>query len=369
MRRPKLVAAALILIGLIGLVIGAFLAPHATLAAYLAGFAFALSLSLGCLILVIVAHATGARWMLVYRRLAELGAVTLFVLLPAFIPILLGARLLYHWAGDPARPWLNLPFFTLRSIGYFAVWIVVAEVLLYFSLHQDPKLARTTVRLRTFAAASIWPIVLTFSFAALDWFMSLDDHWISSMYPVYYFAGTFLATLGLIGLAPRLTSRTMEEINPSHRHSIGKLELTFVIFWAYIAFCQFFLIWMADLPHEIVWYFARMEGIWGVLGVALILGHFAIPFFLLLSRELKRRQVFLTAIGAWLLFIHWIDILWLIVPSADPDAQPASIWLHFSALFFFAGLLLAAAILRGARHPLVPRDDPFFSEALRYRTP
>jgi hypothetical protein len=342
---PRLVAPALMLLGVAGLSFGATIAPRAAFTAYLSGFAFALSVALGCLFIVSIAHATRARWMLLYRRFAELGAAATFVLLPAFVPLALD---------------LSAPV-AVRSLGYFAVWIVVSEVLLYFSRHQDPDLPSTSARLRIFGVASIWPIVLTATVASFDWFMSIEPGWVSSMYPVYYSSGALLAALAAIALAPRLVQRPVRQISGSHRHALGRLLHTFVIFWAYIAFCQFMLIWAADLPSEVPWYLVRMSEGWGALAVCVVFGQFVAPFFLLLSRQLKRRQSFLAGVGAWLLLMHWLDVVWTIGP-------PLVWWMHLAALSFFAGLLALVIEVRARGSSLLADGDPMFPESMRYRS-
>ncbi len=380
MTRPHLALAGVGMLGLVGLVIGAFTRPAATLTAYLGAFAFALSMALGSLLVVLVAHLAGARWLLIYRRLAELITSTFFVLALAFLPILICIQNVYVWARpldqlsehvrrsvEHQRPWLNVTFFIIRTVVYFAIWVIASETLFRFSLSQDPSRPRTTTRLRAAAGVFSWPIVLALSFATFDFFMSLDPTWTSSMYPVYFFAGSFIASLALLGVIPQLTARShelREHLNASHLHALGKLELTFVIFWTYIAFDQFMLVWIADLPDEVPWYLRRMDGVWGTLAVIVIFGQFVFPFLLLLSRSLKRRPLFLFSLGAWLLAIHWLDIVWLVVPSGRPSVW----WLHLAGLSFFVGLVGGVASWRAAGRPLTPRSDPFFPETLRYRT-
>lgn len=383
-RLTVIVLALLALVGLIGLIVGAFVAPKATLAAYLGGFGFGLSLMLGTLLLVLIAHLTGARWMLMYRRLAEVFATTAVVLAVAFIPIALTIDSLYQWAFPldslhhhvkelvlHKRPWLNTPFFLIRAVLYFAIWIVAAELFLAWSKQQEPDLPRTTTRIRTLAGVATWPLVFSLTFATIDWFMSVDAEWFSTMYPVYFFSGSFLAALALMAVFGHAVDRTgllRGELNPSHYHALGKLTLTLVIFWAYIAFSQFMLIWAADLPHEVPWYIERMEGFWGFLSIVLIVGHFAIPFFLLLSRALKRRGRLLAGVGIYLLVMHWIDIVWLIVPTARHGTVESAWWAHFAALFLFTGLLGLAFMWRASRYELLPTGDPFLPTALRYHS-
>lgn len=371
-------------LGLLGLIAGAFIHPRATLAAYLAGFGFALSLMLGALLLILIAHLTGARWMLMFRRFAELMASTCFALAVAFIPIALGIGHLYQWAFpieslpshvrelmEHKKVWLNQPFFLVRTVIYFVVFLVTSELFLRWSARQDPEDPSSTTRIRTLAGASIWPVVFSLTFASIDWFMSVDAAWVSTMYPVYFFAGSFLAALALmtvIGRAAEHRGGIDRSITPSHYHAIGKLTLTFVIFWAYIAFCQFMLIWTADLPTEVDWYIDRMGGFFGVLAVVLIVGHFAIPFFLLLSRPLKRRANALVGVASFLLVMHWVDVLWLIVPTTNRVGSPSVWWLHVAALFFFVGLLGLVFTWRASGRSLLVEGDPFLPSALEYHT-
>lgn len=374
MSRPSVQTAGLVafVLGALVLFIGWWVSPTATFVAYLGGFAFALGLAVGSLFLLLIGHTSGARWFIVFRRHAEIFSVTIPILFIAFVPVLVAPEEVYLWA-DPGqdlphhlaeliehkRPWLNVPSFRARAVGYFLVWILVSEGLLALSLAQHKNPARSTKRLRILAAVALWPVALTVSFASFDWFMSLDVAWYSTMYPVYFFAGSTLSGLALTATAEAAAAR------PDHFHALGKLILTFVIFWTYIAFSQFFLVWMADLPAEVPFYIVRTSGGWGVLAVALIIGHFILPFAVLLSREVKRRKGGVVLIGAWLLLFHAVDMVWYVVPSGE---EVPSWWLVLASLAFFSGLFLLGVRLRARGVSLTPLHDPLLEESLRYET-
>jgi len=200
------------------------------------------------------------------------------------------------------------------------------------------------------AAAGLPILGITLTFAAFDWIMSLTPAWFSAIFGLYVFAGGFIAALGLVAVvAPGAPA-----VGPSHTHALGKLTFAFVIFWAYMAYAQGFLIWIADKPEEVTWYLPRVGGSWGVLFVAVIAANFVLPFALLLSRDLKRHPRALAAVGAWLLVAHYLDVAWMVLPVLHPTGIRAH-WLDLAALAAVGGLAAAAASARLRRTPSCPR--------------
>ncbi len=371
---PMLAAA----VGGVAALAAAFLLADAGrfLAAYLTAFAFWLSLSLGALFFVILQHLTRAGWSVTVRRIAEVLASNVLPLAVLFVPVLLGLSSVYPWAhggdhgglhGDKAA-WLNPTAFSVRAVACLAVWVLLARFFLAASVRQDasgdPGL---TARMQRFAPLATVLYALTVTLAAFDLLMSLDPHWYSTIYGVYYFAGgvmgffaLLVATVFLLQRAGRLT----RSVDTEHYHDLGKQLFGYLVFWAYIAFSQYMLIWYANIPEETRWYLARQEGAFGALGLALLAGHFAVPFLALLPRAAKRRPVALFAIALWLLLMHAADIVFLVGPAeggAIRFALPEVL-----CLVGLGGLFAAAALWRMSRVALIPAKDPRLPEALSF---
>jgi hypothetical protein len=379
MKRATSLAIGATAIGAVLLCIGAFVDPARMLLSYLASWIFAVSVAVAALLWVQMAHTLGAGWMVVLRRRAEdvLGALPLLAVL--FVPILLGLSALYPWArresqwGEALREamatkrgWLSGPFFGARSLLYLGVWTGVGELLRRYSRAQDrsgsPELVE---KLKIIAVGALPPVAFLLTFASFDWLMSLDPTWSSTVFGIYLFGGSFGAAVGLlcfVAFGP-LASR-IEAATPEHSHALGRILLTFVIFWTYIAFAQFFLVWIADIPNEVGWVKLRTTASWGGFAVLLVALHFVIPFFVLLSRELKRRPRALAWMGLWLFAAHYLDMYWLVIPSAQPAFEPH--WLDLGALLFVTGACLVVVLLRARTEPEMPLEDPRLDAGLSY---
>ncbi len=349
---------------------------------YLVAFVYWLGLALGTLILLGSLHAASARWPVVLRRFIETVplSVPLFVVL--FVPIALGMRLLFPWAdphalrGELARlveqksAYLNPSGFLARAAVYFLVWIVVAHLLRGWSVRQDTMGGIALTRWqRRLGAGSLPFVALTFSFASFDWMMSLDPRFYSTIFGVYWFAGSFMGAFAIAILAATATrddpTAFGHHMNLEHFHSLGKFLLAFVAFWAYVAFSQFMLIWIADIPEEVPWYILRIEGGWRWVGAFLALFHFFVPFFLLLSRDLKRSPRALAWVAAWLLFVHWVDLYWLVMPHLHADGPRPWIF-DLTAFVGVGGAAVAFTVLRMRGAAAVPVGDPNLEDSLRY---
>ena len=222
------------------------------------------------------------------------------------------------------KPYLNLPFFVLRAVIYFGVWMAVAELLRRWSIRQDQSGGHLLTRWqRRLGAGSLPLLALTLSFAAFDWMMSIDPRFYSTIFGVYWFSGSFMAIFAVLILAGRLTltdeSQFGVHLSSEHFHALGNFLLAFVAFWAYTAFSQFLLIWIANVPEEVPFYILRIRGSWGGVGAFLALFHFLVPFFVLLSRDLKRSPKALAWVAAWMLLMHWVDLYWIVMPHLDPS--------------------------------------------------
>ncbi len=357
-----------------------FLEPRRLAFSYLIGLMFVTSVSVGALAWVMLHHLTGAVWSVVLRRVQENLARPLFFIVILFIPVAMNLDRLYPWADtsrlaeDPglARKavWLNPSFFSLRSAAYLASWALISGLLARRSARQDRS--GDPVESRRMRATSAWGMIvlaLTTSLAAFDWLMSLDPHWSSTIFGVYFWAGALvssLAALVLTVLGLRGVGLLRETITTEHLHDLGKLLFGFVIFWAYIAFCQYFLIWYANIPEETRWYVTRRAGVWNTLSWSLLFGHFLVPFVLLLFRAVKRDPFWLGFVAIWVLAFHYIDLYWLIMPASGIEGVQPS-WLDVSlalTLAFICGAIVARAC--GAR-PLVPVGDAHLAESIAFR--
>ena len=351
--------------------------PRQFFFSWLVSFLFFLSLSLGALFFVLIQYAAQGGWGVVLRRIGETTFAMLPVMAALFLPVLLGLHHLYEWthadvvAQDALlrwkAPYLNVPFFLIRAALYFGLWSFIAVLYYRGSRGQDVTGdPGVSARLRRLAGPAIIVLALTQAFASVDWIMSLTPHWYSTMFGVYFFAGSFvgfIALLSVVAVAMRRAGLLDTVISAEHLHDIGKFLFAFTAFWAYIGFSQFFLIWYANLPEETIWYQARIEGSWMTVSIVLMAGHFAIPFFYLMGRAVKRRGSTLAIGGAWLLVMHFLDLYWLVMPTLHPEGFRPSL-LDVAALVTVGGCLLAAASWLMRRQALVPLRDPRLAESL-----
>ena len=358
---------------------GAYADPEQFFRSYLVAFLYWLSIALGCSALAMLHHMTRGGWGMMIRRVLEAAAGTLPLLALFFVPLLFGLDSLYPWARpDEVRAsallrhqavYLNVPFFTIRAAVYFAIWCGFAWVLGRMSADQDRTGgAVLTRRMQIVAAPGLVLYCLTATFASVDWLMSLDSRWFSTIYGVYFVGGHAIAGLSFAILVALYLCRSggmNAAFRPVHFHDYGKLLLTFVVLWAYFAVSQLIIIWSGNLSEEITWYRGRLLGGWSGVSLALVLLHFALPFVLLLSREGKRNVARLSAVAILLLAMRWVDLHWLAAPAFTPD-RPAFHWLDAATITALGGLWIAAFARRLARRPLLPLRDPSLPEALAH---
>ncbi len=372
------------IVGIVGIVasIGLGLADAAQFYySYLTAYMYFLSIALGGLFFVLVHHATQSGWGVAVRRLAEdlMGTLPLFALL--FIPVaagLLQHHLFHHWtdaaamAEDPIlqgkAAFLNTPFFFIRAAFYLAVWTVLARWFRARSVEQDTTgdhdLTRLMLR-RSFPGLILF--VLTMSFASMDWIMSHNPHWYSTMYGVYYFAGVGLSVYAVLSILTVVMPRKgllKDTFTVEHRHACGKMTFGFTCFWAYIAFSQFMLIWYANIPEETLWFAARMEGGWRSVSILLMVGHFAIPFLFLIMRTTKRIESTLLAGAVWLMIMHYVDLHWQIMPNLHHAFAPHI--MDITTFVGIGGLFVAAFMKLVCEESMVPVKDPRLPESLAF---
>ena len=336
---------------------------------YQVGWTFWTGISVGSIALLMLQHMTGGGWGLVIRRVLEAATRVLWFMAILFLPIIVGARYLYPWtdqrevAEHPAvqfkARYLNVPFFTLRAVIYFAIWLALVFFLNQWSLAQDRTADnRYTKNMRVLSGPGMVALIFSVTFASIDWYMSLEPEWFSTIYGFIFVAAWSLSALAFVIFAMAQLSR--EEpmrriVAPLHFHDLGKLLLALVMLWAYFAFSQYLIIWSGNLPEEIVWYIARMHGGWGVTIVTVAILHFAAPFLFLLSRSLKRDPRRLMLVAALILVMRAVDLLWMLVPAYRNHQW---IWMDVIALIGFGGLWLTLFTWQLSKRPLIPINDP-----------
>jgi hypothetical protein len=360
------------LVGIVGLAACAALGwmfPSQFVPGYLTGFLFWVGIAQGCLALTMLHHLVGGGWGLPVRRPLEAGAMTMPLLAFLFVPIVLGLRLAYPWA-DPStiaehqRRYLNPSDFTIRAAIYFAVWTALAWFLVKGSRRQDStESASPSQWLQAISGPCLVVMFFTSTFAAVDWSMSREPAWASTIYGAMWVVGNGVSAFALMVLvATRLAraghSEMAEAVTPGRLHDLGNLLLAFVMLWAYMAFSQFLIIWSGNLAEEIPWYVRRTRGGWQWVAITLISFHFIAPFIMLLSRESKRRTASLSVIASLVVAMHGIDVAWLVIPATTDAHAPRIEWasLGGAALSTFAiGAIWLSAFLTILRTaPLVP---------------
>ncbi len=361
--------------------IGSDAAQTRFLHSYLLNVVYFLSLSLGALFFVQLHHLVRAGWSVVVRRFAEVVSGNLWLLALLLVPIFFKLDSLYHWANEEAvahdalllhkQGWLNEPFFILRCLIYSGVWVFLSQYFLRKSIAQDSTgELMLTVRMERFSGPAMVLFAITTSFAGFDLLMSLDAHWYSTMFGVYFFSGSVLGFLALLPVLTSLLQRTgrlTHTITREHYHDMGKLIFAFTVFWAYIAFSQYMLIWYANLPEETGWFLRRQTGDWANISLLLLYGHFMVPFFLWLPRFMKRNKWLLVGPALWMLAMHWFDLYWLIMPQLSPDRVSFS-FVDVTSFIGVGGLYFAALALRLRNQALVPEKDPRLEESLVFES-
>src|SRR5271157_4107795 len=360
-------------IAAIASVAGAYFAPESFYSAYLTGFMFWLGLSLGCMAILMLYHLVGGAWGTVIRRILEAGMMTLPLMFVLFIPILLNLPKLYFWArpgllADPktdpkileiAHSYLNFNGILLRYILYFAIWFGMAYFLNRWSTEQDSIAGQTTLRFRAMSSIGLVIYSLTISFAVIDWVMSLQARWISTIYGLLFVAGEALSAFCFCVVIESILGKRKpmsEYLTDTEVHDHGKFMLTFVMVWAYFNFSQWLIIWAGNLPEEIPWYVRRMNGGWEYVGLFLVVFHFAVPFALLLSRQLKRKARSLVWLASGLIIMRIVDIFWHIEPASHPTFHVS--WVHFAIIAGIGGLWMTYFFHNLRARPLLAVNAP-----------
>ena len=339
---------------------------------YLVAWLFALGLSLGAMALLMVHHLVGGEWGWFCRRPAEAAAGVLPLLALLFIPVLIGIPHLYPWAGayqhDPIllhrRPWMNPGGVIARSFLYLLAWIVTAKMLRTLSLAQDRgENLKAEQRLRVVSVAGLIAYFVLMSFASIDWVMSLEPQWYSSIFGFLACTGQAITGMAALVITIHLLDRSQPAAAhplPRHYNDLATLLMMVVVLWAYHAFAQLLVIWMGNVQAEIPWYLKRSQGAWRLLAGFLIFLGFLAPFLLLLQRTVKQRGQNLLWICVGLLVMRWIDLFWMIMPSGEslhPTFSGLSVLMSVIATAGISGLWIATFLKQLEGAPLLPRHN------------
>ena len=365
-------------IALLLCIFGAIKSPQAFFPSYLMAYLLVLGLALGSLGLLMLQHLTGGHWGIVIRRPLESATRTLPLLAVLFLPIIFGMKYLYGAWLDPERVreeplsslqqgYLTPHWFYIRAFLYFAIWLALMFAFNRWSREQDVNPTDRTLRSRfkILAGPGIIIYVFVMTFAAIDWVMSISPHWASTIYGFLFVAGQLISSMSLMIAVVVLLSRTAPlagVIQKRHIHDLGKLLLAFVMLFAYFDFSQLLIIWSGNQPEEITFYRSRLYGQWGAVAVIVLVFHFFVPFFLLLSRDLKRNDRLLPKVAIWMIFMRLVDLFWMTRPEFTGRAIPS--WIDFVAPIALIGLWLAFFAFNLQKLPLLPLGDPHLAEAI-----
>ena len=363
----------LFIVGGILSLVGFFVDLERAVFSYLVTYMMIVSIGLGSLFLVALEYVAGADWSTPIRRIPEYFAGLLPILFLLVIPLFVFNHDLFHWAHKEAvaedkilqgkAPYLNVSFFIIRTLIFIGIWSLFYWVLIRNSKKQDEtKDQLLTKRNIKFSAAFIPIFAISITFTAIDFMMSLEPHWFSTIFGVYYFAGTVVGALAAVTIAVVLLKEKgyfSPWMTDDHLFSLGALLFAFVNFWAYIAFSQFLLIWYADLPEETMWFLTRWNGNWAVFSILLIIIHFAVPYFTLLTQPSKKNPKILKFIAVWLLFAHLFDLFWMIMPDMEAMHNGYVFsWIDLVLPIAGTGLVILVFTLRSKRDNLIPVGDP-----------
>ena len=359
--------------------IGLLLKPAEFAYSWLLAFMFFLSLCLGALFLVMAHHLFDAGWSVPIRRFCEHISSLLFPWMALlFIPIALFAKTIYPWMTiDPhtdhalaaKQPLFSVPMFYVVAAACFVIWGILSHRLRFWSLEQDKTgAAQPTYRMRFYSGFGIVLYAVTLTIAVVMWVKSLQYQWFSTMYGVYYFAGsvwTMLATAYVITMILDRMGVLSEVLHEHQYYFLGSLLFAFTVFYAYIHFAQYFIIWNGNMPEETFWYVVREQGTWWYVGLVIIFGHFFIPFLGLLRIDVKHVFSYMVPLCVWAWLMHWVDLSFNIMPIPYANGFPFLwLWLHIGCWAFMAGLLGMLFLREYAKHPPFPIKDPRLIEAM-----
>ncbi|MFA6457500.1 MAG: quinol:cytochrome C oxidoreductase [Bacteroidota bacterium] len=334
------------------------------------GFTFLASIAVGAVFFIALEYIAGAVWTTPFRRVLEFLGMLLIPVALLAIPLFLNLHDLYHWthadvvANDKVlqskSPYLNEQFFTIRFGIYLVIWGAFYFIFRRNSMKQDQNSDQKFTKKNIALAAAFIPLLaISISLFSIDWLMSLEPHWFSTMFGVYYFTGTILTALAVTTYFVVVLSQKgffFEGINENHYYSFGALMFGLLSFWAYIAFSQFMLIWYANLPEENFWFISRWQNGWEYVSIAIVLLHFWIPYFMLVSRPSKMKPSILKSSALLLIFSHFLDLYWLVMPTYS--ASPVFSYYELAFPILTVGLIIVLFAMQAKKYNMVPVGDP-----------
>jgi len=374
MQRIALAVGVLLLGGCVAAGLGS---PQQFFRSYLIAYLFWFGIGMGSLVILMLHHVAGGGWGAVIRRLLESSTRTLPLMALLFLPIIFGMHGLYEWSHPEVvahdeilrhkAPYLNEQFWLVRAVVYFAVWLILVRYLNRWSLEQDQSAdAATARRLELISRGGLVLVVLTMTFASIDWVMSLEPHWASTIFGVLTLGGQVVSAMAFtITLAAWLASGDDaplgKVIAKLQFHDLGKLQMAFIMVWAYLMLSQFLIIWSANLPEEIPWYINRSAGGWQYVSVVLLLSYFVVPFLILLSRDVKRRPRLLATVACAIIVARVIELFWFVIPAFHPGVLSIH-WMDAVTLVGVGGVWLAFFLAQLKGRSLVAINDPSLPE-------
>jgi hypothetical protein len=361
----------LLLTGVIILTAAFVFEPQRAFFDYLWIYIFMVSIAVGSLGLAALEYMVGATWSTPFRRIFEITASMIPYLIILAIPLFLGLHDLFHWTHEDAvnadkvltakEPYLNIQFFTIRTAAILVLWTLFYFVITRNSEKQDESGdAKFTVKNIKISMLFGPLFLITLTLTAIDWMMSLEPHWYSTIFGVYYFAGTLIAAFSantFILIKLKEGDFLPSQIKDRHFYSLGTLIFAFTVFWAYIGFSQYMLIWYSDMPEETFWMIQRWEGSWKYVSIGLIFLHFVIPFLILVGRQAKTNLKLLKIMAIWMLVMHAYDMFWLIMPTYMRGGAEFG-WTELSFPLIVTGLTIVLFKLKADKKNLVPVRDP-----------
>ena len=346
---------ALLAIAALACILGAVIEPERAAASWLTAYSAVLAAVLGMLLLIMIVEVSNGLWFAPFQPFAERVVGVIPVLAVLFLPVVLSAHLLYPWTTAPRdselialrRPYLSTPFALARVALYWIAWMGLAEKVRRAAWQRRHGVMGSAQEFRRISIVGIPILALTMTFAAFDWLMARSPEMSSSIYGFYFFAAGMVAALALLAVVGGLAVHDDERagITAENLHAVGKLLVALLLVWIYIAYAQYLIIWIADLPREIPFYLIRTAGAWRTLGGILLFGHFAVPFVLLLPRAGKRSGLYMFVLGSWLLLMHYLNVYWLLMPAGTHTSW-TFFWLDAAALLVVAGVAIGFSIRR-----------------------
>ena len=366
--------------GLILGVIGFFTDHHRALMNYLMAYMFILSIGIGSLLLIALEYVGGADWSVPIRRVVEFLSSTIIFLPILVLPLVFSIHDIFHWAHKDVvaadeilkgkAPYLNETFFIIRVFVVLAIWGLFYFLLIRNSNEQDKSHNQSLTKKNIILSAIFIPVfAITITITAVDWLMSLEPHWFSTIFGVYFFAGSVVASLAAITLFVVFLKEKgymHSKLVDDHLFSLGALQFAFINFWAYIAFSQYLLIWYANLPEENFWFLHRWENGWQYLSILLIITHFIVPYAALLSQPSKMDPKRLKFVSVWILFAHFVDLYWLVMPNVKGYYFS---WIDIVVPLIAVGVIILVFNYRAKKSNLVPIGDPKLQKGLDFRVP